>query len=132
MTKLATTPPHNADTSNMVRVVKDYGNGNKTVLFVAAYCNEGVIRNIPGSKFLDTPHGQRETMSFHKGGVVVSSTDVHCSNAPVRRRSVFLCVWIEADETWDMWCVESYTGDIRYGKRLIDRILETGEIPARC
>lgn len=117
------------DTANMTKIVKDFGN-HSTNLFAAAYCHEGVIRNIRGGKFLDTPHGKRETMSFHKCGVIVSGTDVHCVGAPVRRRSVFLLVWIEADKTWDMWHVDS-CNSIRQGKAMIDRILETGKIGPR-
>jgi|TARA_Y100000034_G_scaffold116048_1_gene153872 hypothetical protein len=133
---MKTTFPHSrgdsnktVDTANMVRLSKTYeSNGHEVVLFASTRCSEHLV-NVATPLFFAQPHGQRESVSCHRSGMVVSSTDIHCCNAPVRRRAVFLLVWDKNDGgSWETWHVGS-CDSIRQGKRLIDRILETGELP---
>lgn len=115
------------DLENMVKLAKTYENGNVTVLYAAGRATRDAIDSVT-PKFFKNRHGQRESVSFHRSGFVMSCTDVHCSNAPVRRRSVFLLVWGVNDECWMTWHVGSVSS-IDQGKRLIDRILKTGVLP---
>ena len=64
-------------------------------------------------------------MTYYKSGMIVSSTDNHYYNAPVRRRAVFLLAWSVVDSCWLIWHVSSVSS-IYSGKRMIDDILETG------
>lgn len=116
------------DLVELTRVTKKYVSGQQTVLYADPSASLSCMQQaVP--KFFATPHGRRETMSYHRGGLVVSCTDVHCSDAPKRRRSVFMYVYDEEDDVWMMWYVDD-VDSIRQGKRLIDEALETGVLPA--
>jgi len=115
------------DLEKMVKLTKTYDNGNVTVLYAASRATRNAIDAVT-PKFFKNKHGQRESVSFHRSGFIISCTDVHCSNAPVRRRSAFLLVWGENDKCWMTWHVGSVSS-IDQGKRLIERILETGILP---
>lgn len=115
------------DLEKMVKLTKTYDNGNVTVLYAAGRATRYTIDSVT-PKFFKNPHGQRESVSFHRSGLIMSCTDVHCSNAPVRRRSAFLLVWGENDKCWMTWHIGSVSS-IAQGERLIDKILESGILP---
>lgn len=115
------------DLEKMVKLTKTYENGNVTVLYAASRATRDAIDSVT-PKFFKNRHGQRESVSFHRSGLIMSCTDVHCSNAPVRRRSAFLLVWGENYKCWMTWSIGSVSS-IDQGKRLIDRILKTGVLP---
>lgn len=86
------------DLDSLTKVTKTYSSGDTTVLYIGREC---------------------------KSGMIVSCTDNHCSDAPIRRRAVWLLAWSVTDSCWFIWHVSSVSS-IYSGKRLIDNILETG------
>lgn len=115
------------DIENMTKVTKTYDNGNTVELYAAAYCNECTIKNARCEKFFNHGGRSRPSYSYHRSGVVTGNTDNFCCDAPVRRRSAYLFVWSESDKSWDLWCLGS-VNSIAQGKRLIDRVLDTGKL----
>lgn len=113
-------------TTTLKKITKDYGNGNVTTLEIgpsATYYNVNQVE----PKFFATPHGSRESVTWHRVGFIVSATD-NVVHPPVRRRHVFLWVHCPDENRWMTWSLRS-VGSIREGERLIDEIMETGVIP---
>lgn len=115
------------DLEKMVKLTKVYDNGHVTTLYAASRATYYAVDAVE-PKFFKNSHGQRESVSFHQSGFIVSGTDVHCHNAPVRRRSAFMLVWCEDDKRWMTWSIGSVSS-VAQGKRVIDYILKTGVLP---
>ena len=84
------------------------------------------------SKFFTNPLGKRESYSVHRGFLIVRGTDVHCSNAPVRRTSVFLFLpegYGDESARPDLFCVSACASlnNISQAKRYIDALLAHGD-----
>lgn len=114
------------DLAKLTRVKETYGNGTSVELLTGRTATRDFIDEIEPS-FFRTPHGSRETVSWHGPGFIVSSTDRHCGGKPIRRRSVFLVVFSESDERWMTWSLGS-VDSVRVGQRVIDRVMKTGII----
>ncbi len=112
------------DLDSLTKVTKTYSSGDTTVLYVGRECTPDSVNEVE-PRFLRNRHGSRESVTYYKSGMIVSSTDNHCYNAPVRRRAVFLLAWSVVDSCWLIWHVSSVSS-IYSGKRMIDDILETG------
>lgn len=110
------------------KVTKTYDNGEAVVFRAAPYADTHQV-DLAEPLFLKNPSGKREAISYHKSGFVVSTTDTAASNGPVRRRSVWMLLYIVDDKKWATWRVESCS-TISEGKRMIDEILRTGKLPA--
>lgn len=111
----------------MVKLTKTYDSGTVTVLYAAQRATLFAVDAV-APLFFKTPHGKRESVTWYKSGFIVSGTDVHCHNAPIRRRQAFLLVWGENDKVWMTWSIGSVSS-IDQGKRLIDNVLKTGILP---
>lgn len=128
--ELVTVPgPSNTivDVNNMVKLTKHYDSDVDVVLYAASYASkDGLDATEP--LFQRFPHGKRESITFHRSGLIVSHTDVHCHNQPVRRRGAYMFVYCPLEANWMTWSIGSVTS-IAQGKRLIDHILKTGILP---
>jgi hypothetical protein len=115
------------DLDKMVKLTKTYKvSGEVTTLYAAGRATLNAIDSVE-PLFFKTPHGKRETVSNHRSGFIVSSTDT-VARLPVRRRAAYLLVYGENDQRWMTWRV-GMVSSIAQGKRLIDKILETGILP---
>lgn len=115
------------DIDNMVKLIKTYDDGQTVTLHAAAYASHDVVIAAEPT-FFKTPHGKRESESYHLSGFIMSGTDVYCVGAPVRRRTAYMVVWDDGEKRWMTWCLGS-VNSITQGKRLIDHTLATGVLP---